>query len=484
MNVLNGYEPHSVLKYFEKLSSVPHGSGNTKAISDLCVSFAQELGLDHYQDEFNNVIIYKDGTAGYENKDRVILQGHLDMVCIAAPDSDKDLHTDPIDIMTDGEYIWADKTSLGADDIIAPAMMFSILESNTLQHPPLCCVLTTDEEIGMNGARNIDKSKVVGSKLINLDSEIEGSLVCGCAGALRAECLFDTEHEQTSPDDSFYILSIDGLLGGHSAIEITKNRANAVRLLARLIYGVSLKWDVRLCSFFGGNFDNAIPTRAEAVVAVNSKDSDDFIRLALKHERLFVHEYSASDPGITVSTEESKGKMKTCISRLQTKSLMRCLCSVPDGLKETSSEFPGVAILSSNIGIAELSSEQFRFVSLIRSNKSGGKESILDILTEIVEHDNGRVVVSNNYPEWEYNTHSVLREVCMKTYKSVYNSEMKPTITHGGIETAYFLSDNVTRDAISIGPQIDDIHSARERISIKSIQNTYRLLLSILHDIV
>lgn len=473
MRVLSDLEPLKVWEYFELLSSVPHGSGNTKAIADICQQFAIDHNLDYYRDEYNNIIIYKDASEGYKG-DPLILQGHLDMVCVKEPESDKDLTNDPIDIRTDGEYVWADKTSLGADDVIAEAVTLAILEDDSLRHPPICAVFTADEETGMNGARMLDKSKVTGSRMINLDSEGEGYVTCGCAGGIRAVCSFPVIRESVG-NDICYKINISGLLGGHSGREIAKSRANAIRLLARLIYGVSLKWNVRICSFSGGKFDNAIPTSAEAVVAVSREDAEDFEKLAGKHEKLFRYEYRNSDSDIHIDIQKTDQE-ELCIVRSLSKSLMRCLSSVPDGLRKMNEDLPDLPSISSNIGIARLADTDFRFVSLIRSNEPGQKEEVFKLISSMVEHDGGKVSIENEYPEWVFKKESKLRDLYISLGRKLFNTDIQITATHGGLEAGMFSSADPDLDIIAIGPELSDIHSTRERVEVSSVDRLYKLV--------
>ena len=346
---INELKPEIVFKFFKLLSSVPHGSGNTRAVSDICVLFAREKGLEYYQDELNNVVIYKDGTPGYRDEDYVILQGHLDMVCVKSADCTKDLSKVPVDIKTDGEFVWADKTSLGADDIIAPAIIMAILDDDSLKHPPICAVFTADEETGLTGAKGLDISRLKGKRMINIDSEIESDLTCGCAGAMRVDIVFPIVKETTASDDVFYCITVDGLLGGHSGLDISRHRANAIRLLARIIYGTALKWNIRLCSFSGGKFDNAIPDSAKAVIAVKKSDEESFSRLAIKHEILFKHEFDESDSNVKVHVEKCEDDYAFCAVGRVTKSIMRSLSSVPDGCKKMNEYIPYLPSVTSRI---------------------------------------------------------------------------------------------------------------------------------------
>lgn len=478
MGVLSQYEPKKVLEFFELLSSVPHGSGNTTAIADICERFAIERNLKYYRDEYNNVIIYKEASEGVSS-DPVILQGHLDMVCVKENELDLDMQKEPITLMTDGKYIRADRTSLGADDTIAVAIALAILDDDALKHPPICAVFTVDEETSMNGARMLDKSKIIGNRLINLDSEEEGFITCGCAGAIKADCRFPVIREPVKSDDCFYTINVSGLLGGHSGRDIKYNRANAIILLSRVIYGLSLKWNIRICSFNGGQFDNSIPVSAEAVIAVPENQAEDALRLGNKHQILFSKEFSESDKDVLLSISPAE-PAQFCLSEKTTKVFTRCIISVPNGLRSMSDKIDGLPSVSSNIGIAGLNDSVLHFISFIRSNEPGKKEEIFDMMKSCVEHDGGNTVILSEFPEWEFKEESPLRELFLSEYEKLFNVPMRINATHGGLETALFAAENKNFDIVSLGPEIKDIHSTREKTEIESIRRLYTLLTEVL----
>ena len=273
MAVLSNLQPEKVFYYFEKLCSVPHGSGNTKRISDLCVGFAKELGLKYRQEACNNLIIWKDGSKGYENAAPVILQGHIDMVCAKTDDCTKDMTREGLDLMTDGEWVWADKTSLGGDNCIAVAMILAILADDTLVHPPIEAVFTIDEEVGMDGAFALDCSDLKGKKLLNLDSEEEGVFTVSCAGGVRLDCTLELKQESAA-DMTGYRVTISGLKGGHSGMNINQGRGNANCLMGRTLYSAMERCpSLRVSDLTGGQFDNVICLRNDALVALSASDA-------------------------------------------------------------------------------------------------------------------------------------------------------------------------------------------------------------------
>ena len=348
MSALSKLQPKAVFSYFERLCSVPHGSGNTKQISDLCIAMAEELGLDWRQDVSNNVVIWKKASPGCENSKPIILQGHLDMVCAKEDGCTKDMTREGLDLRTDGEWVWADKTSLGGDNCIAVAMIFAILADKTLVHPPLEAVFTVDEEVGMDGAAALDCSDIKGRQLLNLDSEEEGVFTVSCAGGARANCFIPAAREGLC-DEVCYQVTLDGLLGGHSGGEINKGRGNANVLMARVLYAASLEMDgLRLCSICGGQFDNVICPKAEAVVAVPAESAEKFCSLIAQYCCVLQNEYAASDARLRLTC--CRAAEQPALSCGKTEAVLTTLFSLPQGVQEMSFDFAGLVQTSLNMG--------------------------------------------------------------------------------------------------------------------------------------
>ena len=300
MAALNGLKPEKVFEYFEKLCSVPHGSGNTKIISDLCAGFAKELGLRYRQEACNNLIIWKDGSAGYEQSEPIILQGHIDMVCAKTDECAKDMAAEGLDLRTDGEWVWANQTSLGGDNGIAVAMILAILADDTLPHPPLEAVFTVDEEVGMDGAFALDCSDLKGRKLLNLDSEEEGIFTVSCAGGMRADCTLPGKREPLG-GESCYAVTLSGLQGGHSGGDIDKGRGSANALMGRVLYSAMEQLPgLRLAAIQGGRFDNVICSRCDAVIAVPAGKEADLEQFIRGFDATLKNEYAGSDAGVTL----------------------------------------------------------------------------------------------------------------------------------------------------------------------------------------
>ena len=421
MTVLKGLKPEKVFTFFEMLCQVPHGSGNTKAVSDLCVSFAKERGLSCTQDEWNNVIIRKPGSKGSEGKPAVILQGHLDMVCAKAPGCLKDMAAEGLDLRTDGESVFAEGTSLGGDDGIAVALIMAILDDESLPHPPIEAVFTSDEEIGLVGASALDMSTLTGKTFINIDSEEEGVFTVGCAGGVRADLRIPVRREPVM-DGYLYRVRVSGLLGGHSGCEIDKGRANAGKLLSRLLYEISRELPIRLSALSGGKFDNVIMPEAEAVLAVRKTDRERFLALLSAYDAMFKSELSSCDPGVTVtagllsifegeneeglSPEEkdalaaAQADENDALSLRDTANILGTLLLIPQGVRAMSFVLPGLVETSMNLGMIALSEEEFACTCSLRSSVSAKKELMLHELEVLVQRAGGSLSARSSYPAW------------------------------------------------------------------------------------
>lgn len=519
MEKLRGLQPEKVFEYFELLSSVPHGSGNTDAISSLCVEFAKEHGFRYVRDELNNVIIYAPASKGCENADTVILQGHMDMVCAKAAGYDIDMLKEAIDVYYEGDFVKARNTSLGGDDGIAVAMIMAVLDSDEIRHPAIEAVFTVDEEIGLLGAEGLDGNLLSGKNLINIDSEEEGVFTCGCAGGVRVEGVIPVSCGITEEDCELYFMEIGGLKGGHSGCDIEKGRANSNHLAGRMLNAISKKAAIRLISFEGGHFDNVIAASTKLTVAVKSEDTAIFKSLADEYDKTFKQEYASTDGGVYVDvkrvspdavkngdsdcfekvscdgiikdspTDNNQNKDETylesvCgISTEDSRTIFSLLSVLPQGVIEMSSDIKGLVQTSLNLGITRLEKECFRFSFCVRSSVASQKKALVEVVTELTERYGGTVSLQGDYPGWTFNRNSKLREICRKSFVELFGKEPVITATHGGLECGLFTEKVKDIDCISIGPDLYEIHSERERLSISSTERLWRLLVKVLENL-
>ena len=467
--LLTGYEPQRVLYWFEKICAIPHGSGDTKRISDMCRSFATEQGLEYRQDELNNIVIYKSGSAGRENEPPVILQGHLDMVCEKEPDCDIDFTKDPLRLKVEGDILSADGTTLGGDDGIAVAMALAILEDNTLSHPPIEALFTVDEETGMYGAAGLDAGWLTGKRLLNIDSEQEGVLTAGCAGGARADIKLPLI--PTALTAPCYHIVMDGLAGGHSGVEIHKGRHNADKLMGEFINRMN---DVCLITLSGGQKDNVIPAKSEARISTTT-DPETLVDAFVKEYRNDAN----PDLRITVTPcEEAVG-----YDSFSSKAALTMLCGLPCGVQKMSEDIEGLVQTSLNLGVMELEEDILHLSFAVRSSLGTEKEQLLRKLASIADMHGADFAVRGQYPAWEFVKNSPLRDTMITVYQRLYGSTPKVEIIHAGLECGLLSEKIENMDAISIGPDMWDIHSPRERLSIASVGRTYRYVCEILKEI-
>ena len=478
MGILSALEPKNVFAYFERLCSVPHGSGNTKQISDLCVAFAREHGLRYRQDDVNNVVIWKDASAGYESVEPVILQGHLDMVCARTDDCAKDMAREGLDVRTDGRTVWAEGTSLGGDDGIAVAMILAILADGSLPHPPIEAVFTVDEEVGMDGAFALDCSDLRGRRLLNIDSEEEGVFTVSCAGGVRADSFLPGVQRPLSGETG-YSLTLAGLLGGHSGVEIDKGRGNANHLMGRVLYtALDTCPGLRVADLRGGAADNVICRSCTARLAVPAASAAAFEAFVADFAAVLQNEYAIGDPGLTLTC--APAPLDAALDAETTERMLRAVFTLPQGVQEMSLDFPGLVQTSLNLGMIAVEPDGMHFTYSIRSSIASQKDLLRRKLRTVVEHAGGSVSERGDYPNWQYRKDSALRELVLDVYRDLTGREGKVDATHGGLECGLFISKIPGLDAVSLGPDLRDIHSARERLDVASTARVYALVCEIL----
>lgn len=482
MKILQNLEPKAVFQYFEEISNIPRGSGNEKGISDYLLNFGKELGLESIQDEALNVIIKKPGTPGYENAPTVIIQGHMDMVCEKNNGVEHDFEKDPLKLRIVDDYIYATDTTLGADNGIAVAYAMAILASNDIPHPPIEVLLTTDEETGMSGAMAIKKENLQGKILINLDNEEEGYLLVSCAGGVRSTATLKVD-EQEIGSKKLIKINISGLKGGHSGMDIIKERGNSNKILGRVLKGLVREVKFNLVSLNGGSKNNAIPREAEAIIAVNPNDENTAIEVINNWNNIIENELRAQDSGLKI--EASITDIKTCkeFTDESTKKVVDLLYIYPNGINTKSTEIEGLVESSTNLGVLTTKDGVVEFDSAIRSSIPSLKEEIVLRSKTIVELLGGKFETTSDYPGWEYDPNSKVRDICQKVHKDMYGKEAKIVAIHAGVECGLFNEKLGNLDMISFGPNLYDVHTPDEHMSISSVKNCYEYLLGILKEI-
>ena len=472
---LAGLQPASVFGYFEKLCAIPHGSGNTKAISDYLVSFAKDHDLKYIQDEANNVILFQEGTCGMEDHAPVILQGHMDMVCEKDADCPIDMAVDGLDVTHDGKYVFAKGTTLGGDDGIAVAYALALLADKSIPHPPLEVIITVDEEIGLLGANVIDLSELKGRTLLNLDSEDEGIFTVSCAGGCRSTIMLDVERRAVY--GPCIRLVVDGLQGGHSGAEIHKNRANANKVMGEFMNRVQNLMPLCLTSYTGGSKDNAIPRTAQATMVAMGINLERINDVAEKLQQEIREKYD--EPEVVIQAFDVDALGGNGLSTESTAKVIALLCAAPNGVQKWSEDIPGLVQTSLNLGIAKLG-DRFSATFSVRSSVNDEKQELLEQLRKLADFHGGSYSQMGEYPAWEYRKDSPLRDTMVKVYTDLFGKEPLVLAIHAGLECGLLSEKLPDLDCISFGPQMHDIHTSRERLDIASTERTWKLLLETL----
>lgn len=478
MGVLSALEPKSVFHYFEEITRIPHGSGNVEQISNYLVDFAKERGLFHIQDAWKNVIIVKEAAPGYEQEPPVILQGHMDMVAVKKPGCPIDMKTQGLQVAVDGDMIFARDTSLGGDDGIAVAYALALLDADNLRHPRLEVVITVDEEVGMDGAREIDLSMLRGNRMLNLDSEEEGIFLTSCAGGARVDCCLPLAYEERSGIVREVV--IDGLQGGHSGAEIHKERGNSNCLMGRLLWNLTEKLPVSLISVQGGLADNAIPRETKMVVLAEPEDSTGFAEIVDRTAVNIREELALRDPDFRLRVNEVQRDSARCVTAEDTRRAAAFLTSLPDGVQAMSPAVPGLVETSLNLGMLELRGDGIHAGFAVRSSVESEKHALIGRLKAVASLAQGSCLVSGDYPGWQYRLESPLREKMTALYEEMYGERPRIEAIHAGLECGLLGSKINDLDCVSIGPQMSDIHTTEETLSISSARRVWEYLVRLL----
>mgnify|MGYP001080532690 CR=1 FL=1 len=479
MVVLNHLEPQRVFHFFEELCAIPHGSGNTKAVSDWLVDFAKARGLRYVQDQLNNVVIFQDAAPGYESAEPVILQGHMDMVCEKEPGCTKDMAVEGLDLVLEGDTVSAKGTTLGGDDGIAVAMALAILAADDIPHPPLEVVITVDEETGMLGAAALDASVLKGRTMLNLDSEDEGVLTVSCAGGNVTTCLLPIARAPFQ--GSALTITISGLQGGHSGTEIHKGRANAIALLGRwltLLEDHGVQYAVLALS--GGAKENVIPKESSVTLVLPAGITEAVHAAAADFAAQMQAEYGTADPAIRLQLTEQGCSEYSALDADSTQRLRKALLLMPWGVQAMSMDVPGLVETSLNLGVAELGDAEAILRFSVRSSVPSAKELLARKVQTLTELLGGSVRFHGDYPAWTYARESALRDRCVAVYEAQYGAKPQIVALHAGLECGILSGKIDGLDCISFGPNLLNVHTPNERADIASVARVWEYLKAIL----
>jgi len=472
---LAGLKPEPVFAYFEKLCSIPHGSRNTKMISDYLVSFAKEQSIRYVQDELNNVLMFQEGTCGYEDHAPVILQGHMDMVCEKDADCPINMDTEGLDISHDGVCIFANGTTLGGDNGIAVAYMLALLADKTIPHPPLEVIITVDEEIGMEGAAGVDLSDFKGRTMVNLDSEDEGIFTVSCAGGARGTIHLPLQRRVVY--GPCVKLTVDGLQGGHSGVEIHKNLANANKVMGELLDRVQKIMPICITKLSGGAKDNAIPRSAQATLVMLGTNAERINNVIEQLQQEIREKYD--EPNAVIQGDNVDALGGNALTTECTAKVIGLLNAAPNGVQSWSEDIEGLVQTSLNLGVVKLE-EELTLTFAVRSSVNQEKRDLLARLAELAKFYDGNYTEMGDYPAWEYKKDSHLRDTMVRLFEQMYGKKPEVVAIHAGLECGMLSEKLPGLDCVSIGPNMHDIHTSREKLEVESTRRTWEFLLEIL----
>lgn len=476
---ITGYKPEKLFHFFEDVCAIPRGSGHEKEISDFLVKFAEDRGLWVYQDDSYNVIIKKEGSEGAKDKDPVMLQGHIDMVCDKRAGVEHDFEKDGIDLVLKDGVLSANGTTLGADNGVAIALMMMVLDDDDIKHPPVECVFTTEEEIGLNGAQALDKSRITARTMINMDSEEEGVATISCAGGLRVQ--LTRKVERINAEGTIVQVKIEGLLGGHSGTDIDKERQNANILMARMVERIMNNTDGKLVSFAGGTKDNAITRECEAsLIYADKTEAENAEKLAAELAEIYTDEISAFEPDFACEISVEENQSAAALRDEDAKAFIGAIRLAPNGVYRRNIKMDGFVVVSSNMGVTRADQDELVIVISPRSSVASLQEDSKARFALLAETFGFEISCSGQYPGWDYKEDSKIREVFLESYRELFGKELRLEALHAGLECGLFSEAIPGLDAIAVGPTLYNVHTPDEHVPLDSFERFYELLKHVL----
>lgn len=474
-------EPRAVWKHFEALTQVPRPSGHLQKVQQFLLDFGKSINVETWQDEAGNIIMRKPATPGLEARKGIILQAHMDMVPQKTPDSTHNFETDPIKTVVKGEWLYADNTTLGADNGLGVAAIMAIMEDDTLQHGPLEALITADEETGMYGAFGLKGGELQGNILLNLDSEEEGVMYIGCAGGLDITATMQFMEETPYDGDVAVKVQLKGLRGGHSGLEINAGRGNANKLMARFVREAMDECAVGLSSWKGGNMRNAIPASCEAVLTLPQEGVEELKQIAARYQALYNSEYATIEEGITLTVEECELPETVLPEEIQD-NLIDVILACHDGVLRFIPTIPDTVETSSNLSIVSIAEGEVQINILARSSCDTMKEFLALQLSSCFAMAGMKVELSGGYSGWQPNVNSPLLAALKKAYSNMFGKEPDVRVIHAGLECGIISTNYPGMDMVSFGPTLMSPHSPGERVEIATVEKFYSLVKALVVD--
>lgn len=482
MSDLLSLQPSIVWKHFQSLCNIPRPSKKETKVIEFVINFAKEHGLEYKKDSVGNVVISKPATKGMENRRGVILQSHLDMVPQKNSDTQHDFEKDPIKAFVDGEWVKAKGTTLGSDNGIGVSAALAVLESKDIAHGPIEALFTIDEETGMTGAFNLEQGFLNGTILMNLDSEEEGELIIGCAGGINTSATFKYNKEPISGDVVAYQLSLTGLKGGHSGVDIHLGRGNSNKLLNRFMWNADHYFGMRLCSIDGGSLRNAIPRESFAIVTIPREMEEDFEKSVLNFQTTYQDELAGVETNVKFSAKAIV-LPEYWIDKETQERLLDSLYAVPNGVIRMIPEMPDVVETSTNLAIVKSDENIIQVLSLLRSSVDSAKKDLCNMIESIFDMAHAKTIHDGDYPGWKPNFNSPILKTMKQVYQKLYNKEPEVKVIHAGLECGIIGDVYPGMDMVSFGPTIKYPHSPDEKVNIPSVEKFWKYLIETLKEV-
>lgn len=476
---IKNLKPEEIWRNFDALTQVPRPSGHLEKVQAFLLDFAKKAGVEAFQDPAGNIVMRKPATPGFENRKGVILQAHMDMVPQKAKDSKHNFETDPIETIIDGDWVRANRTTLGSDDGLGVATIMAVMEAKDLQHGPVEGLITRDEETGMYGANELPAGELNGDILLNLDTESWGEFVIGSAGGIDITATLDYKEVETDKEDAAVKVTLKGLKGGHSGIEINEGRANANKLMARLVQDAIANFEARLATWKGGNMRNAIPRDAEVVLTLPKENVDAFKEVVAEWRDTFVGEYGSIEKSLSLEVFDTELPAMEVPEEVQD-NLVNALCACHNGVFRFIPEVPSIVETSSNLAIVEIAGGQTFFKVLIRSSRDSMREALGETLESAFAMAGMKVEFSGDYPAWQPNPQSEIVALMKDVYRDLFGAENHVQVIHAGLECGVIGSKMPGMDMVSFGPTLRSPHTPNERCFIPSVEKYYQFVLAIL----
>lgn len=467
-------EPKKVFHYFKELSDIPRGSGNTKEVEKYCLDFAKNHELESYQDAYGNVMIFKEASPGYESHAPVILQGHLDMVCEKTVDCGKDMDREPVELCTDGNLLWANGTTLGADDGIAIAYILAVLDSANLKHPPIEALFTVDEEVGLLGAAALDVSKLKGTRMINIDSEEEGILTVSCAGAVRQMISIPISRGEAA--ECAIQITVSGLLGGHSGVDINSGHKNAIKVMGEILEYVYDRVKFGIASMNAGGRLNVIPQTATAVICCKGKECAAVFKAIQEYNSFLKKDCAILEPDVEILVDSAEG-VDIASDVEGTKKLIFTILTLPNGVFSMNPEIKNLVQTSLNVGMINYQDDNLEVGFMIRSNTDYGKTVLKRRIHNMVTYLQGTDTIDSDYAAWEYRKDSPLRDAMIAAYEDLYGEAPVISTMHAGLECGIIAEKIKDGDFVSFGPTMRNVHTPKEELDVHSAERGFRYLI-------